>query len=267
MHKPEGDRKTGPERRRKIKSVMHVTEILRCISRSRAPLGINEIARHTELDKSSVSRLVATLEGEHLVERLPDSAKFQLGLGLIALAAPLQTSLQLTSLVRPRLEQLSRELSETVNLSIWDGNESVSIAQALGTNAITHYATPGQRNPAHCTASGKVLLAHRSKAEIEEILSHPLVRYTDMTMIDPETLRRALKQIRRDGYATNNGEFAVDVGATAVIVPDARDRSFGALTVTAPIYRFDSNRQVEVVATLRAAAVKLSEDIRYSEKM
>jgi DNA-binding IclR family transcriptional regulator len=110
-------------------------------------------------------------------------------------------------------------------------------------------------------------LAHRSKAEIEEILSHPLVRYTDMTMIDPETLRRALKQIRRDGYATNNGEFAVDVGATAVIVPDARDRSFGALTVTAPIYRFDSNRQVEVVATLRAAAVKLSEDIRYSEKM
>ncbi|QIE48152.1 IclR family transcriptional regulator (plasmid) [Pseudohalocynthiibacter aestuariivivens] len=248
--------------RRTIRAAVHVVEILRCLSKSRPPLGINEIARRTGLDKSSISRLVATLEEERMVERLADSAKFQLGLGLIALSAPLLTSLNLTTLVRPKLEELAQKLSETVNLSIWDGNESVSITQALGPNAITHFATPGQRNPAHCTASGKVLLAECSDDEIEEFLTHPLKAYTDMTITDPNVLRRQLKTIRQNGYATNNGEFAADVGATAVIVRGDRSRAIGALTITAPIYRFDSKRQKDVVSVLKVAAEYLSDDIK-----
>ncbi|MBY6058597.1 IclR family transcriptional regulator [Leisingera daeponensis] len=257
---PQSD--TGPKPRRTIRAAVHVVEILRCLSRSRPPLGINEIARRTGLDKSSISRLVATLEEERMVERLPDSSKFRLGLGVVALSARLVTSLKLTTLVRPKLEELAQELSETVSLSIWDGNEAVSVTQALGPNAITHFAAPGQRNPAHCTASGKVLLAACPDVEIEEFLARPLKSYTDMTITNPDALRRELKDIRQNGYAANNGEFEPDVAATAVIVRGERDRPFGALTVTAPIYRFDSKRQQDSVAVLKVAADFLSEDIQ-----
>lgn len=252
----------SPKGARTIQAVTHLSEILRCVSRAAKPIGINEIARSVGLDKSSVSRLVASLEKERLLQRGHEGG-VRLGLGLLAITAPLMRDLGLSTRVRPSLEALAKRTGETVNLSVWSGKESVSVVQALGSNAITHYAAPGRTNPLHCSASGKVLLAFASDELLEEILALPLQRYTDKTITDPGVLREELKQIKLEGYAVNTGEFAADVSAVSAAVFDLDGSVVGALTVTVPAYRFDGERQAEILRETLLVARDLSEQFGF----
>lgn len=247
-----------PKGTRTVQAVKHLGDILRHVAKSATPVRINELARCVGLDKSSVSRLVSSLEAEKLLQRGEDG-NVRLGMGLLAIAAPLMHDLGLSTHVRPSLEALAKRLGETVNLSVWNGGESVSVVQALGSSAITHFAVPGRTNPAHCTASGKVLLAYQPDDVIERALSEPLARYTDMTVLDPTILRRQLLEIRDSGYAVNIGEFASDVCAVSAPVFNLDASIVGALTVTIPAYRFDDAKQAEIIGEMLAAANDLSE--------
>jgi DNA-binding IclR family transcriptional regulator len=235
------------------------------VSKSSDPIGVNEVARQVGLDKSSVSRLIASLEQERLLQKGRDGG-IRLGLGLLAIAAPLMRDLGLSTRVRPSLEELAERTGETVNLSVWSGSESVSIAQALGSNAITHFASPGQTNPAHCTASGKVLLAFEPPEVVEHVLSQPLEKYTDRTVVDPRIIRQQLQEIRARGYAVNHGEFALDVCAVSAAVCDLDGSLVGALTVTIPAYRFDQDRQAAVLTSTLSVANDLSEQFGFRGK-
>ncbi|MCO5072914.1 MAG: IclR family transcriptional regulator [Rhizobiaceae bacterium] len=248
---------TGQKGVRTVHAVAHLSDILRCVSKAGKPVGINEIARAVALDKSSVSRLVASLEKERLLQRGHDGG-VRLGLGLLAIAAPLMRDLGLSTRVRPSLEALAKRTGETVNLSVWSGTESVSVVQALGSNAITHYAPPGRTIPPHCSASGKVLLAFASEEVIESVLLQPLQRYSDKTITDPDILRGQLQEIRRQGYAVNIGELAADVCAIGAAVFDLDGSVVGALTVTVPAYRFDVDRQAEILSETLPVAHDLS---------
>ena len=108
------------------------------------------------------------------MERDASSGDIHLGIGVIVLAAPLLNDLKVVEgLARYHLRDLAQRSGETINLSIWNGEEAVSIEQALGANAIMHFAPPGRRNPAHATASGKAFLAHAPLSEVDHILSRP----------------------------------------------------------------------------------------------
>jgi DNA-binding IclR family transcriptional regulator len=251
---------TGSKRSRPagVFAAKHTVDILRCISQAGTDVGVNEIARRVGLHKSSVSRLIVTLETERLVERNPETDRFKLGIGLMALAAPLLMERGVASVSRPHMSMLAQRSGETVNLSVWNGREAISVEQALGTNAITHYAAPGQSNPAHCSASGKLLLAFASPAEAEAILSGKLEKFTEYTVIDPAALRSDLASIRHAGCAINCGEFKSDVGAVAAAVRDMNGHALGAIVITVPMYRFDQQRQGELLTMVRATADDIS---------
>jgi len=244
-------------------AVRHAIDILRGFSARAPQQGVSEIARRMGLHKSSVSRLVATLEQDHLLERDRETNRIRLGAGLIGLAAPLLANVKVAEVARPYLAELAQRSGETISFSIWDGAGAVSLEQALGGNAIAHYAPPGRRNPAHCTASGKLLLAHASPGEIEEILSRPLERCTPRTVCDPVKLRAEILTIRSRGYALNAGEFAPDVGAVAAVVRDAGGEIAGAITATVPMYRFEAARRAELTALVRDTAAGLSKRLGY----
>src|SRR5215212_2274404 len=91
---------------KRITAVERAVRVLRAFSVGEPRLGVNEIARRVGLHKSTVSRLVATLEDAHLLERDPDSGRFALGPGIVALAGPLLANLNIREVARPYLEQL-----------------------------------------------------------------------------------------------------------------------------------------------------------------
>ncbi|CAH1658302.1 MULTISPECIES: IclR family transcriptional regulator [unclassified Chelatococcus] len=246
-----------------VHAVRHAVELLRCIAQAQPEITISEVARRIGLHKSSVSRLIATLVAEHILERSPQTDGVRLGFGLVALAAPLLSGTGLPQAARARIATLAERSGETVNLSIWDGGQAVSVFQALGTNAITHYAAPGQSNPAHCTASGKLLLAFASDVEIERILAEPLTRYTEHTCTDPAILASELPRIRTEGRAINRGEFASDVGAVAALVRDMDGRARAAVTITVPMYRFSPERETDLLALVEVTASDISAQLGY----
>lgn len=239
-------------------AVRHAIEILRGFTSSEPEQGVSEIARRIGLHKSSVSRLVATLEQAHLLERDRETKRIRLGAGLVGLAAPLLANVEVAEAARPYLTDLARRSGETISYSIWDGAEAVSLQQALGGNAIAHYAPPGSRIPAHCTASGKLLLAFAPPEDIDRVLAGKLARYTPRTVCDRARLRAELAGIRAHGYAVNAGEFAADVGAAAAPVYKLGGQVIGALAATVPIYRFEAARRTELITMVVETAQRLS---------
>jgi DNA-binding IclR family transcriptional regulator len=255
---------TPPKRRETIGAVEHAIDLLRCLSEVGSSLGINEIARRLGLHKSSVSRLAATLENARLVHRDPVSGRLSLGMGLVALAAPVLAGFEVRDLVRPFLEKLAAQTGETVSFSIWDGWEAVSIEQVSGSNSIRAFSRPGHRNPGHATASGKVLLAHMGDAAIEAYCSNGLHRFTDRTVIDRPSLLAELAHARETGYAVNLGEFESDVGAISAIAFDRDTRPIGAITATVPMYRLSDTRQRELAEVVRICASDFSIQMGWS---
>jgi len=254
----------GRARGSTVTAVRHAIEILRTFSASEREQGISEIARRIGLHKSSVSRLVTTLEQDRLLERDEVTKRVRLGGGLISLAAPLLGNVKVAEIARPYLVDLARRAGETISFSVWDGSGAVSVEQVLGGQAIAHYAPPGRRNPAHCTASGKALLACASDTEIGRVLADALERYTPRTVCDPARLRNELAATRARGYAINVGEFTTDVGAVAAVVRNGDGRVAGAIAATAPMYRFDAARRTELGSMVKQIAGELSRRLGYA---
>jgi DNA-binding IclR family transcriptional regulator len=246
-----------------VTAVRHAVQVLRSFSADAPHQGVSEIARRIGLHKSSVSRLVGTLEQDQLLERDRETGRIRLGPGLISLAAPLLANVKVVEVARPYLAELAQHSGETISLSIWDGAGAVNLEQALGGNAIAHYAPQGSRNPAHCTASGKLLLAFAAPGELERIFAQQLDRYTERTVCEPDKLRAEVATIRARGYAINAGEFALDVGAVAAGVHDSSGRVVSAITATVPMYRFEAARRRSLIAMVQATAAKLSTRLGY----
>lgn len=235
-----------------ILAVQHAVQVLRSLS-AEGPAGVSEIALRVGLHKSTVSRLVATLQEDDLVERDPATRRIRVGPGLLSVASPLLHRGTIAEVVRAPLLELAQRCGETISLSIWDGAGAVNLEQMLGGKAIKHYAPPGSRNPAHCTAAGKLLLAHAPAPALERILSRELPRYTPKTLATTAALRTEIALIRRRGYALNNGEFAVDVGGIAVPLTGSDGEVTGAITATVPMYRFSASQRTRLLGQLLAA--------------
>lgn len=252
------DGPAGPTRRAPtILAVRHAIQVLRSLS-SEGPLGVGELASRVGLHKSTVSRLVSTLEDDDLVERDPTTRRVRLGAGLLSVSSPLLGRVGIVEVARPYLTDLAQRCGETISLSVWDGAGAVNLEQMLGAKAIKHYAPPGSRNPAHCTAAGKLLLAHAPVPAIERLLARELPRFTPRTIVSAAALRGEIALVRRRGYALNLGEFAVDVGGIAVPLATGEAQVAGAITATVPMYRFAPNQRSRLLGQLLAAAESAS---------
>lgn len=241
-----------------IGSVEHAIELLRCVAEAGAPLGTNDLARRIGLHKSSTSRLAATLEKARLLRRDPATGRFLLGLGLLALAAPLFADFAVADAVEPILAQLAARTGETCSFNVWDGRDSVSIAQVPGSNSVRAFSLPGRRKPGHATATGKILLAHLGEEALSTYCSAPLHRYTDATITDPKALAEDLVRTRRQHYAVNVGEYESDVGGIAAAVFDASGRLLGCVTATVPLYRFPPERRAALGEAVIACAGEIA---------
>lgn len=257
----------GPARREGpgILSVQHAVRVLRTFTAAEPLLGVNEIARRMGMHKSSISRILYTLEQDHLVERDGATGFFRLGPGLIALAAPILAGLNVVEVARTYLEELAMACGETVTLGLWTGSEAVNFEQVLGPGAIKHIALPGGQNPAHCTATGKVFLAALPESDVERILAQPLKRYTEHTILSRSRLMDEISAVRHLGYAVNDAELQPDVVAIAAPVRNLRGEVVAAVAASMPRYRFTPERRSELFRTVTDGALKMSRRLGYSE--
>lgn len=224
----------------------------------RPELGVVEAAQLLGRHKSTVSRWLTAMERAGFLERDAVSSRYRVSMRLAALAEVARRGTSLQRLARPVLERLAQTTGETANLAVLVGTEAVNIDLAESPQPIMHVGWVGRRLPLHATASGKALLAWRSRDELLEVLPDPLVRHTQETITCPEALEAELAAIRARGYATAWSELSPDLASVAAPVWDHRGGVIAAIAVSAPVTRLERDQLVSLAKSVRDEAERLS---------
>lgn len=247
-----------------IQSVQRAMTILRSFSEAEPTLGVTHLSERLGLHKSTVSRLLSTLEREGFVEQDPETGKYRLGLGLVSLAGFALERLDLRRIAHPHLGPLAELTQETINLTVLDGREGVNIERIASPRSIRYVGSVGRRTPLHCSSTGKVMLAYMTPQERDALLPHPLPRYTAKTITDRAVLEAELTQIRAQGYGLAREEYEEDLAAVAAPIHNHQGRVLATVSITGPAYRLAPDKIAAWIKPLQETACKISAQLGYS---
>jgi len=217
--------------------IVNAIAVLRCFSVAEPVLGVTEIAARVGMHKSTVSRILATLEQEELVERDSDSRRYRLGLGLIAVAGPLLAEMEERKVAYPVLRQLTERTKETSALMVWNGRESMCVEQIASPLQVKHTAPLGASYHDALSASVQVFLALEPEERVRAMLRDGTISYPGLDEPAAEAYILRLAEAARRGYATNYGESSLDEVGVASPVYDHRGNVVAAVMIPAPRYR------------------------------
>jgi DNA-binding IclR family transcriptional regulator len=240
-----------------VQSVERAVAILRALTTG--PARVTELAARTRLPKSTVSRLLSTLEGLDAVEQSNNGGPYRLGRLAEEIGAATGPTRVLPELARPFLAELSLLTGEAAGLSVREGAMVRYLAQTTPPGEVQVRDWTGAEIPGHVTPSGLVILAHLPPADVDEILAQPLARFTDATVTDPDVIRARLATIRDAGSIWLRGEFAPEASSVAAPVFGSDGTVVAAIHAHGPSYRFPGDRTPAVIAEhVRAVAARLS---------
>lgn len=215
-----------------VDAVGRALAILKAFGAERTAMTLTEIADATDLYKSTVLRLAASLEADGFLVRGPDRL-FRPGPELWRLGALYQRGLDLGEVIRPALRRLVEATGETASFYVADGDERICLYRVNSPRSVRHHLEEGQRLPIDRGAAGRVLTAYRESS-------------------DP-----AGKKIRDRGYYVSIGERDPEVAAAAVPLVDVHGKLRGALSLSAIRTRFDADARKTAVDALKSEAKAL----------
>ncbi|MGF7086600.1 DNA-binding IclR family transcriptional regulator [Kroppenstedtia sanguinis] len=245
------------EGKKTVRAAERALDILLCFIQ-KPELSLTEISRLTELNKSTVYRLLATLEEKGFLSRDSDTEKYKLGFRIWELSAHLSRSDDPAVLFLPGMERLRDEIEETVSLYVRDGTERVRVQAVESLQAIRRVAPVGARMPLAVGAASKVLVAFANPSLQEEILSDP--QWPEN--VDPEPYREQLRKIRKQGYATSVEEREAGTSAVAVPIFGSKGEVEASLAVSGPVGRLTEERIEEVVPHVLKAAKRMEKMLK-----
>jgi IclR family acetate operon transcriptional repressor len=221
-------------------------------------LGLSELSRHTNVNKSSAFRILTTLENRGYVLRLGRHRTYAPGPKLIAVSARFLSGLKLVTFARPVMEGVYAEFRETVNLGVLNDRGVLYIDILESRQGLRMAARVGTVDPLHSTALGKAILSCLPRDEIKRLMDrYEWERRTRRTITTVEVFERELERIRQRGYAIDDEEN--EAGARCVGVPiRGRDsRPIAALSVSGPASRLSQSILGRIGKRLRTAAQKI----------
>ncbi|MCZ4061621.1 IclR family transcriptional regulator [Pantoea sp. LMR881] len=196
--------------------IARAATILRALETQPKGMTISQLSRETGLPRTTVHRLVSSLETQQLL--ISGLEGVQLGPALARLAASAHTDV--ITLSRPAMETLGRRTRETVDLCVYRGNYAVSVNQFVSDQELRVVSPIGTAYPCHCTAHGKAMLAMLTDEKIKALLgNHPDVR-TDNTLRTLSSVLEDVREIRTRHYAIDREEHARGVcGVESILMP------------------------------------------------
>ncbi|MFC9556086.1 IclR family transcriptional regulator [Rhodococcus sp. NPDC056960] len=225
-----------------------VMMVLHAFTIDDSTLSLAELVRRTSIPKGTLHRVLSDMVAVRMLDRT--DAGYRLGGSLFELGMRASVERSLLEVAIPFMEDLYVRTHETVHLGVLDGTEVVYLSKIGGHRQASAPSRIGGRMPVHCTAIGKVLLAHADSDLREQVLSAPLARYTARTMILPGPLRTQLDRIAAEGMAYEYEESATGIVCVAAPVRDGED-VVAAISVTGPSHRFRPDTHA---TSVRAAA-------------
>lgn len=241
----------------RLSSLHHVLDVLEFLSTAGPEVALGDVARNVGLGKPGVHKILKNLESRGYVRRAVDSHTYSLGVRLWELGVCGGELQFFRDIVRPYLAELTARTGETSHLVVYDRGEVLYVERAETEHAIKAYGAVGDRAPAYCVATGKVLLAGQPAEEVARVVEGGLQAFTEATITDPDRLVAELDTVRRHGYGLNRQEWRSEVVGVAVTAGLVGARMSTAIGLSGPAYRFGPRTAAEAVPALRATAAQL----------
>lgn len=238
-----------------VRSVTRALDLLSCFDEDRLVWSVSDLARAAELPKSTVVRLVATLERAGMVWVRPDSQVVP-GAGMLRWARLGQAAWELPDAVQQVMRDVAKVCAETLSLYVRQGPVRVCVAQQQGPHTLRHVVTPGDALPLWGGAASKVLLVDADPDLLDEVAE----RSPDGAEFAAE-LRRQVETARSTGYAVSHGERETGSSGVAAPVVDGEGRVIAALALGGPTGRFTPEQVARFVAVVTASAGEISDQI------
>lgn len=248
-----------------IQTVHNIAKLLRCFTENEGELGVMQLSRMLDMHKSTVSRLLTSLQQESFVDKNPQTGKYQLGLSLVYMAGIVLDRLDLRKVVQPHIRKLANQTQETINIAVLDRDMCLNIDSVISPKPIQHAGRLGRRYALHCTSTGRVLLANLPLNEQKELIPNPLPAYTDKSITDHQTLEKILIQVHEQGYAIVHEEFQEGLSAAAAPIRDHTGRVIAAISVSGPTYRMGTEEIEKFIEPLQKTAQVISQELGYSK--
>ncbi len=236
-------------------------------SRDNRTLSAPELARRLDLPRSTIFRLLNTLEVMGFIERTASSSEYRLGMAVLRLGFEYLSSLELTELGQPVLARLCDEIRYSCNLVVRDGRSIVYVAKVAPPTPFASSVRVGTRLPAHATVLGRVLLQDLTLPELRVLYPEDhLEAFSGSTPRTVLELFNLLELDRQRGYVLGEGFYEASISTIAAPVRDESNRIVAALGTTIPSAHIETGLIDDMVRRVRASADELSRLLNYQPR-
>ena len=251
-----------------VQTVIKAIEIINFLAEESGNrgVGISEFSRELDMGKSTVHRLLDTLQYYGYVEKNEETNCYRLGWKLYRVGKMVPVQNQIFNLDQQYLVELNKKTRETVNLGVLKRNESVIISKIDGYNdGLRVVVAPAEREAVHATALGKRLISEMDDKQIRALTAEngKLQKFTENTITTVDGLLREVAKVREQGYAVDDQEYGMGLYCMARPVRDYTRRIIAAVSVSAPYARVTEESRRKVLSALAECCEKISWDLGY----
>jgi DNA-binding IclR family transcriptional regulator len=231
-------------------------------------LTLAELSERLRMSKSTVHRLLSSLEQVGFIERGPQAGSYRLGMKLFELGSLVQNRMHLRQVALHYMTELVERTEETAFLFIIDGDHALCIERVEGKHVQSLAIKVGGQLPLNAGGASRVLLAFAPEEVREAYLAGaPFQRFTAHTIMDPDMLRLDLEKIRVQRYALSHDDVTIGVAALGVPLFDYRGEAIGGLSLAGITPRWTPDHIAEMLQELKAVGEQISQRMGWRREM
>jgi IclR family acetate operon transcriptional repressor len=235
----------------KVKSAMRTLDLIELVIAHKTGVVASEISAALSIPESSLSYLLGTLVERGYLAR--QGRLYFPGAGLDRLRQP-QDEQSLADKAAPIVKALRNQLNETASLFMLTGWEAEAVVTETSRQSLRYSLDVGTRNPLHCIAAGKALLASMPGDQLNRYFDEAeRERFTENTLCERKELERELAKTKKQGYARTCDEYTVGISAVGMVVPAAGEGTY-SISVAVPTPRFDKDVERKIIDLLAKSA-------------
>lgn len=250
-----------------VKSLEKGLLVLELMTAKTRDVSLTEVAQELNLGKGTVHRIVSTLRACEFVDQNPETKKYSLGVRVFEMGSAINKEEFLKKVMKPELFVLSGKCKETVSASLLENFEITYIARIDSEQVLRVSIRDGTRFPAHCTASGKILLAALSNEQLKEMYqrSDRLVTLTENSISSFRKLMEVISEVRMKDVAYDYEEALTGVYCVAAPIVNSRNLTIAAVSISGPKERMTAKGMDKFSSMLIESTRKISRKIRGDE--
>lgn len=231
-------------------------------------ISISELSKELGLGKSTVHRIIETMESKSYVSQDDENKKYQLSWKLFELGNSIPRRRNLFNMDTSLLQELCDRFQETVNMGVKVDSSVVTINKINPTTSLIANLQIGTREALYATAMGKALISEMTREEIIKIIGDgPYEQYTSKTISSIDQLMGDIELIRRRGFSTDEEEFSAGLTCISVPIRDYRNEIVAAISLSGATIRMTESKLNEIQEELRAVTRKLSTYLGWQESI